>query len=217
MENCTKIVKTLRPHDVLTGKKPRLRSADVLQAAITVLNKDQKLVHQIELVLAHLPKLQQGIEQLSAGDRKLAILMSNQLSKAKDVEEIERLLAQLAKEHGGHSAGVDSGLKLAKQLVAEGKTRIYDPGNGYYQVLSGGDIAVAKDSSTGLASADAGGAVAGGMGGFQVGGAAGIAPGAAAGAITASTVQAVKNVVEAVLEDDVPLFEDIKDKFPVPA
>lgn len=206
MDNVFRVLGELDLLEVQAGQKPPLNALDVLQAVATLDTIDPAVRAQIRKVIAAVPELRKAAEALPEDDREAAESVMAQLRGSIGMAGVTRSLDLIEKQQ--QVPALAEGVRVARQILADGQDSIYDPKHPYYQI-------VAKDTGpAGAAGADAGGAVSGAI----VGSVTPLGPigGAITGACAASAASIVKDVVDDLTgENDVPLFEDIGDHFPV--
>lgn len=153
----------------------------VLRHALEVAGIDDATKFKIRLVLDGLPALEEAGKKASEADREAIAHVTKQVESQETLPDIVRVLKELESAGGAKvsAPGVREGLRVAVEILEDGKDTIYNPE--FYKPILGqlggapSDL-VPYDKKVGaIAKADAIGAVKGGLAGARAGGSA--APG----------------------------------------
>jgi len=214
MDNVISVMAALDIPEVRAGRKPRPTAVDVLNAAATVKAIDSDVRTTLKEAANTLPQIRKGIDSLSKADREDLEEAFELVRGSSSMAVLRSNLERIEKRHKGKPLA--EAATIARQLITDGEKSIYDPNNPFH-TRGGKGLPFAVFSGKSVAVADAAGAIVGGLGG-AAGGLGIAAAGAVAVGITASTTQAVKDVLSDIVGgDEVPLFDNIHDIVPSPA
>ena len=202
------IMKSLRLPRVAAGKQAKITIANILQACLKVIS-DPRMKAVLERVNENYPRIEAAFFSAPQHEQDRIIGLMKGYHSAKDLNDLDAQLQTTANEHPDTVVGVE----MARRLLAQGRSTIYNPDNAFFTFTSGGVKAIARDQDLATATADVGGAVGGALVGGPLGTAIAIADlglGASLGYMATAMADAIVGT------DDVPLFDDIIDKFPVP-
>jgi hypothetical protein len=162
------------------GKPPKPPWDEVLEAILKVLGPPASLQRTIGTAL-QFGKSIEG-QPLPRSAKTAVERVNKQINAASDIDNLINTLKRAQGADDGTVEGLGTGLRIAQQILEDGRQTIYSPDFGFYQNFgdSGPVVvySVAKEDAKGAV----GGAVAGGIAGSVAGG-VGAGPGAVTGAI----------------------------------
>jgi hypothetical protein len=210
MDNVFAIIGELDLFSVFAGRKPPVAPEEVLEAMARVRAVDPRARRKAAEIARTLAEMGTPARQLPDGRREELRVVSARIFGSRSISVLNRQLDGLAAEATSRGdAELLTGVRLGQAFLSAGASSIYDAGYPYHRFRGSPGSGVVYKGVVDVATSDvATGGSIGVRGGWQAGLAAGIG---------ASTVQAVKDVVDEVQgDDDVPLFEDIIDKYDIP-
>ena len=177
------------------GKPPKPSWDEVLEAILKLLGPPVSTRRTIETTL-RIGKAIEG-QPLPRSAKTAVEKINKQIDFASDIDDLIDTLKRAQRADEGTVEGLGTGLRIAQQILEDGRGTIYSPDFGFYKDF--GDPLVAYSVAKEDAKGAVGGAVAGGMAGAAVGG-VGAGPGAITGGLAggagASVAEAVGQLID---------------------
>lgn len=178
------------------GKPPKPPWDEVLGAILKVLGPPASTRRAIQTTLQIVKAIEDNPLPRSA---KTAVERINkQIDSATDIDDLLNTLNEAQRADGGTVEGLGTGLRVAQQMLEDGRATIYNPEFGFYQNFGNPSLvaySVAKEDVKGAVGGAAGGAVAGSLAG-GVGAGPGAVAGAVGGGLGASAAAAVGELLD---------------------
>jgi len=178
------------------GKPPKPPWDEVLQAILKLLGPPASTRRAIQTTL----EVGKAIEAkpLSRSAKTAVERVNKQIDAATDIDDLLDTLKKAQLADGGTVEGLGTGLKIAQQMLEDGRPTIYNPDFGFYQNFGDPPMvaySVAKEDAKGAVGGAAGGAVAGAMAG-GIGAGPGALAGAVGGGLAGSAAEAVGELLD---------------------
>lgn len=183
------------------GNPPKPPGNEVLEAMLELLELPASTRRAIETTL-RIWTVMEG-QSIPRSTKAALDKIKKQIDAASDIDDLVDTLKRAQRTDGGTVEGLGVGLRIAQQILEDGRATIYNPAFGFYKDF--GDPVtvydgVVKEDVKGAVGGAAAGAEAGAVTGLAAGG-VGAGPGAVAGAATGAVIGATAgSVAEAVGE-----------------
>lgn len=177
------------------GKPPKPPWDEVLEAILKLLGPPTSTRKAIETTL----RIGKAIEgtPLPRSSKTAVERINKQIDGASDIDDLLDTLKRAERADEGTVEGLSTGLRIAQQIIEDGRPTIYSPDFGFYQNFGDAVMvvySVVKEDEKGAAAGAVGGAIVGGLPG-GVGAGPGAIVGAIAGAVGASVAEAVGQLI----------------------